>query len=154
VDVEKERTSEQLAREAESLVESKGYKLVDFNLTRRGRSTHIAVVIYSPGGTGIDECSAVHRLLHARFQVLLGEAEPSLEVSSPGMEREFRSPREYLIFQGRGVKAYSRAKSDWVRGILASFDGETVVIATEKGPEGLNLADIAKARLDYSQEVR
>ena len=152
--MEKEKTSENLFSEAESLVESLGFKLVDFNLTRRRRSSHISVVIYSSGGTGIDECSAVHRLLHSRLQVLLGEAEPSLEVSSPGMEREFKSPREYEIFLGWGMRAYSRSKSDWVKGILSSFDEETVVIVSENGPENLSLADIAKARLDYSQEVR
>jgi ribosome maturation factor RimP len=152
--VEKDRTSEKLFSEAESLVESLGIKLIDLSVTRHGRSSHIAAVIYSPGGTGIDQCSAVHRLLHPRFQVLLDEAEPTVEVSSPGMDREFKNPREYGIFQGRGIKAYSRAKSDWVKGILSSFDGEKVVIASETGPLTLPLADIAKARLDYSQEVR
>lgn len=154
MDVEKDKASDSLFNEAESLVRSMGFQLVDFCLTRRGRVSYASAVIYSRDGTGIDECAAVHRLLHPRLQVLLGEAEPSLEVSSPGMEREFRSQREYLIFQGRGVKAFSRSRSDWVRGILSGFDGHTVVLSTESGDAALPLDDIAKARLDYSQEVR
>lgn len=152
--MEKDRANDSLFGEAESLVQSLGFQLVDFAVTRRGRSSHASVVIYSKEGTGIDECASVHRLLHPRLQVLLGESEPSLEVSSPGLEREFKTHREFLIFLGRGIKAYSRSRSDWVCGILSGFDGGTVSISAEGGVVALPLEDVAKARLDYSQEVR
>jgi ribosome maturation factor RimP len=152
--VENERSFDTLFSEAESLVQSLGYELVDFNLIRHRGSSQVKVVILAPGGTGIAECSAVHRLLHSRFQVLLGEAEPSLEVSSPGLDREIKKAREYRIFLGKGIRAFSRAKSDWVAGILSGFDGDSVSIVTQSGAVSLQLQDIAKARLDYTQEVR
>lgn len=151
--MDEESGKEGVFQDIEALVRSAGCELVEFTLSRHRGSSQVRAVIYAPGGTGIQECAAVHRLMQSRLQVLLGEQEPSVEVASPGTERVFKTEREYGIFKGRGVRLYSRERSDWVAGILAGCDGKSVTVRTRTGEVALNLDDVAKARLDHSQEV-
>jgi ribosome maturation factor RimP len=147
-------TEEDLFGDVEALAKGLGFELVEFSVSRHKGSCQARAVIYAQSGTGISECSRFHRILLPRLEVLLSDQDLSLEVSSPGIERSFKSDREYGIFKGRGVRAYSRSMSDWVCGILSGFDGETISIS-RRGEKDVALGrlDIAKARLDHSQEV-
>lgn len=83
-------------------------------------------------GSGITsgECSTVcRRLLHAFVVdgVNLGiSAEPELEVSSPGLERELRLPEHFMEAIGSKVKVV--AKDRFVVGILEDFKDEVILI--------------------------
>jgi ribosome maturation factor RimP len=77
-----------------------------------------------------------------------GLAEVRLEVSSPGMERVFKSPAEYGIFKGRGIKVWLRGAADWLEGVNCGVqDGE---LSLNRGGrmQSIRLEDIVKAKLD------
>lgn len=143
-----------LFSEAEALARGLGYELVEFTLSRHRSATQVRAVIYRPSGVGIRECTEYHRALAARLQVLLGEVDPYLEVSSPGTERTIKDRREYRIFCGRGLRAYLRSKGEWVSGIVVGQDEAQLFLENKEGRLCLPFEDIAKARLDSSQEVR
>src|SRR5690606_34297891 len=88
----------------EPVLAGMGFSLVELSVGRLKGSTRVTVILYRKEGVGIDECAEASRLLFPRLETLEGLADVSLEVSSPGMERQIRSPAEYSIFLGRGVR--------------------------------------------------
>jgi len=105
------------------------------------------------GGVGIDDCAEVSRLLLPRLQTVEGLQDVSLEVSSPGIERTIRSPAEYAIFLGRGVRILSGTETEWFGGIIDRVEAGALWLRKGKEKRGFALAEIRKARLDYSVEV-
>jgi ribosome maturation factor RimP len=77
----------------------------------------------------------------------------SLEVSSPGIERIIRSPAEYAFFLGRGVRILSGTDTEWFGGIIDRVEDGALWLKRGKEKREFALAEIRKARLDYSVEV-
>lgn len=144
--------NEAIVAEIETLLKGAGLSLVEFSLSRRKGSATAKAVVYSPAGTGTDECSKAHRLIYPRLQLLLGIDDPYLEVSSPGIDRMIRSPREYSLFAGKGLRILLANESEWIKGKLVSATEKELLLATEKGTETFDLSAVAKARLDSTME--
>ncbi|HPB65099.1 MAG TPA: ribosome maturation factor RimP, partial [Spirochaetales bacterium] len=87
----------ELYNDIASLLSGIGVELVELHLSGKRGGTKASAVVYKSGGTGIDECSAAHRLIQARLEVLLGTDDFQLETASPGVDRVIRSPAEYAI---------------------------------------------------------
>ncbi|MBN2874761.1 MAG: ribosome assembly cofactor RimP [Spirochaetales bacterium] len=145
--------SQELYNDIAALVKGADLELVDFGVSRHKGSTQVRAVVYRAGGTGIDECSKAHKLIQARLDVVFGEGDFQLETASPGIDRTLASPREYGVFTGRGVRIVLDDE-DVIEGILASFDGVSVVLTTADGDRIIPIERIRKGKLDYSQEGR
>ncbi|MGO9309906.1 MAG: ribosome maturation factor RimP [Spirochaetia bacterium] len=130
-----------------------GYSLVELTLGRRKGTTRVSVVIYRQEGVGVDDCAQVSGMLLPLLETIEGMTDISLEVSSPGIERTLRGPREYEIFAGRGVRVLAGAETEWQSGIIDRVEGDTLWLRFGKERKGFALADIRRARLDYSVEV-
>jgi len=143
---------EALIADLEPLLAGAGLTLVELSLSRHRGSVQVRAVVYAAGGTGTAECAAAHRLIYPRLQLLLGVQDPFLEVASPGIDRAIRSPREWDIFKGRSARVLLGGRGEWVRGRIVSALSGSVTLATPNGERSILLADIAKARLDSSQE--
>jgi len=137
----------------EPLLSGMGFSLVDLSIGRLSGSTRVSIVIYRREGVGVDECAEVSSLLFPRLEATEGLPDVSLEVSSPGIERVLRSPAEYQIFVGRGVRILAGTESEWIRGIIDRVDAGTVWLRSGGSTRGFALSGIRKARLDYSVEV-
>jgi len=144
--------SDALFAELEPLLAAAGLTLVELSAARHGGRASVRVTVYSPSGTGTDECANGHRIMYPRLQALLGIQDVMLEVASPGIDRALRSAREWRIFAGRGARVLLRDGSDWIRGRIVRADGESIVLLSEGEERRIELAAIAKARLDSSQE--
>ncbi len=144
--------SEKLFVELEPLLTEAGLNLVDLSVSRRGVSVQVRVTIYSPMGTGTDECAKAHRIAYPRIIEVLAHPEPSLEVASPGIDRVLRSARDWSIFKGKGVRVLLRGEQEWLRGRIQGLDGRSVLLDFPTGPRAVGLEAISKARLDSSQE--
>jgi ribosome maturation factor RimP len=77
----------------------------------------------------------------------------SLEVSSPGTARVLRSPAEYEIFRGRGVRILWGDQTEWQGGMIEGVEAGTLWLRRGRERKGFAVADIRRARLDYSVEV-
>ncbi len=142
------------AREAvEPVLAGMGLVLVEMSLARRKGTTRVSVVIYRKGGVGVDDCAEVSEMLLPRLETIEGMAEVSLEVSSPGIERTLRSPSEYAIFTGRGLRVLAGTETEWQGGIIDSVEGETLWLRAGRQRKGFAIAEIRRARLDHSVEV-
>jgi ribosome maturation factor RimP len=141
-------------REAiEPVLAGMGLALVEMSLGRRKGSTRVSVVIYRPRGVGVDDCAEVSEMLLPRLETIEGIAEVSLEVSSPGIERTLRSPSEYMIFAGRGIRVLAGPETEWQAGIIDGIEGDTLWLRRGRERKGFAVAEIRRARLDHSVEV-
>jgi ribosome maturation factor RimP len=141
-----------LFAELEPILAGSGLTLVELSATRRGARADVHATVYSPSGTGTEECSKAHRLMYPRLQAALGIQDVMLEVASPGIDRALKNAREWSIFKGRGARVLLREGGEWIRGRIIRVDGKSVVLSFGGEERGIELAAIAKARLDSSQE--
>ena len=126
------KVTEVVAALARPLIDGLGLELVDVEFVREGSQWYLRIFIDKPGGITLEDCEAVHRPLSDK----LDRADPipqayMLEVSSPGVERPFKTPKDYEKAIGHQVqiKFYKPVDgSKACEGILEAFDGESVTI--------------------------
>ena len=148
-----EHFQEQAKEAIEPVLTGMGLSLVEMCLGRRKGTTRVSVVIYRHGGVGVDDCAEVSDLLLPRLEMIEGMAEVSLEVSSPGIERTLRSPSEYTIFAGRGLRVLVGKETEWQGGIIEGVEGDMLWLRRGRERKGFAVGEIRRARLDYSVEV-
>jgi ribosome maturation factor RimP len=102
----------------------------------------------------VDDCAAVHQAVQPRIEVLQDNRDVYLEVSSPGLDRKFRTNREFAVFTGRGARLLRADNDQWVAGIIVDAGEDSVTLENDTGRETVAMELIRKARLDESQEVR
>ena len=147
---------ERLRAMAERVVSSEGLYLVDVEL-KGGRSNPLLrIYIDKQGGISHSDCQLVSEQLSAMLDV----EDPfpgayTLEVSSPGLDRELRKPSDYEHFAGRRARLILRPSSDGqtsvptiVEGRLAGLEaGRVRLDLGESGTREYDLAEISKAKL-------
>jgi ribosome maturation factor RimP len=147
----------------EKVVAEQGLRLFDLEMPSRC-SGILRVFITSAGqvdstkngycGASIDDCAAVSRKIasHPDFRELLDYY--SLEVSSPGVNRNLKRPEHFAEAVGERIKitAHETDGSECVyHGIMVAFDGAGIEVDVEELSEKLRfqLVDIKKARVDF-----
>lgn len=139
-----------LINAAKEIVEKSGYSLVDCNLQHlKGGRLKAQVVIFSPEGTGVDDCSRVHKVLFPRMEMLAEEFDFYLEIASPGIDRVFKNNEEFGVFKGQKVKVLLDNESEWISGEILSYENSVVTLKHNDETEELSVSDIRKAKLDY-----
>lgn len=135
------------------LAEAQGLELVDLELKRslRGRTT-LRLFLDRPGGITLDEIARFSRIAGELLDVhdLIPESY-NLEVSSPGLTRELKKPRDYERYAGRLVRLTTRAPINGRqvhRGILRGLEDNRVSLEDNGQVYTIPLAEIARARLD------
>jgi ribosome maturation factor RimP len=136
----------------EPLLAALGFSLVELAVGRRKGSTRVSIVIYRKEGVGVDDCAVVSQAVLPRLETVPDMQDVSLEVSSPGTDRSLRSPAEYAVFAGRGVRILSGDEKEWRRGIIDKVEEGMLWLKEGKEKHGFALAAIRRARLDYSAE--
>ena len=135
------------------VLEAHGLQLVDLQWRREARRWALRFFVDKPGGAGILDCQ---RLSHEAADVLdvsgLITESYDLEVSSPGLDRELKSDREFAWAIGKDVRCWVREAVDGrleFAGRLEAAAPDHLAIA---GPEGRTAevprALVTKARLD------
>jgi ribosome maturation factor RimP len=130
-----------------------GVSVLEWFFSVKGTQVHIQLTICAKGSVGVQDCSRVHRLIQARAELLYKDSDIHVEVSSPGIDRNLKDAREFGLLQGRGVRCYRTDISDWTAGRVVSADDTKVSIENKLGIADIPFGIIAKAKLDYSQEV-
>lgn len=114
-----------------------------------GKSNALTVYADTENGLDLDTCEKFHRAIDA----LIDELDPSygqpytLNVSSPGLDRPFKTRRDFERNLQREVelKLYAPLKGKkFIEGILTDFDEHSVTVKTEKEELKITLNKIAK----------
>lgn len=136
--------------EIAELLSGAGLQLLEFSLGRQKGTIKVKAVIYSPKGTGTDECTKAYRLILPRIQLATNNQNPDIEVASPGIDRLIKTKREWQAFIGNAVKILEKDQTEWVSGILKSASDTAVVLGNKQGSKTFEYTAIVKARLDSS----
>jgi ribosome maturation factor RimP len=141
---------------AEPLARSLGLELVDIEYLREGPNWIVRVFIDKPGGVNLDDCSALSHALGPALDVddVVGTAY-SLEVSSPGLERPLKKPKDFERFAGKRVKiktfaplpSTTGAGQKNFQGVLLGIKDDRVELEADGKAVQIPLAAIAKAHL-------
>ncbi|MGH9569836.1 MAG: ribosome maturation factor RimP, partial [Candidatus Angelobacter sp.] len=120
------------------VAETHGVELVEAELKGGGKARTLRVTIDKPAGVTHEDCANVSRELSTILDV--EDAVPggayTLEVSSPGLDRELLKPRDFERFAGSRVKLMTREPVNGNRhfeGRLESFNGERLVLESLSG---------------------
>lgn len=136
----KKQNTVQIAEElARPVLEEMGLMLWDVRFEKEGADWYLRYFIDKPGGVNIQDCADLSRALDP----LLDEADPidhsyTLEVCSPGIERQFTKDRHFQAYIGHKVTVRLirpvDGKRDFV-GILSAKEGDTVRLSLADGAE-------------------
>jgi len=135
------------------ILESEGLELVDIEFHRETRGWVLRVYIDKEGGVSLDDCTLVSQQLSA----ILDVEDPidtayTLEISSPGLTRPLKKPKDYEKYKGQivQIKTYHKIKGQKViKGKLIGLENDVVKIEIKEGVLEIPLKEIAKANLDF-----
>ena len=133
----KKSIKETVKEAIEPTVTELGYRIWDVTYSKIGADYHLEITIDKDGGIDIQDCERVHRAVDP----ILDEADPIesfyyLEVSSPGLERELKTPEHLAASVGETVEVRLFAPRDGVK----SFTG-TLGEPSESGEVAVETAD-------------
>ncbi|MBB6478819.1 hypothetical protein [Spirochaeta isovalerica] len=150
----KKESDNKLLEDVEAIVNNLGFSVVEMNSSTNRNRLKINMVINSPEGVKIEDCSTVHKTVFPRLEVIYDSFDVYLEVSSPGIERSFKDAREFEIFKGRAVKIMHSGHNDWDLGLIESTENDEVTVVIEGVAKKIKYSDIHKCKLDYLREVQ
>ena len=133
---------------AELLSDQDVIELVDVEYVKEHTDWYLRVYIDKDGGIDIEDCQELSEKLEVQLDkknTIPGSY--ILEVSSPGIDRILRKPRDYEREQGKKIDVTFYAPLDGEKsltGILTDFDGTTITLDDTKSIE---LSKVAQIRL-------
>ena len=156
-----EAAQSQLVNDIQSLVSSRGLKVVEATTAIHQGAASMTVVLYKESEEiNTDDLAFSYNIIYPRYSIILGERNLQLEVSSPGLQRTFKDVMEFSVFKGKDVRCYSVSRSQYAVGRIESADKDSVTLSDAyfEGEEGksvitLPFSDIAKAKLEYRWEA-
>ena len=136
---------------AERVASTFGFEVVDVEF-KSGNNSSLTIFIDKEGGIELDDCEVFHNAV----DLPLDELDPThgkpytLNVSSPGLDRPFKTDRDYEKHLGQKieVRLYAPLQGQkYFEGILADFDQGTITLELPKSELKLERTRIAKANV-------
>jgi ribosome maturation factor RimP len=101
----KKETLDKVRELLSPIMEQTGFELVDVELVKEGKETFLRVYIDKEGGVLIDDCQTVSEALSERLdEDDFIKEQYFLEVSSPGLDRPLKTPRDFEKNYGKEVE--------------------------------------------------
>jgi ribosome maturation factor RimP len=135
------------------VVRAAGVELYDLEVGRMKGKILLRVYIDREGGVTIDDCEAVSREIEAMLDV--EDPIPMsyvLEVSSPGLDRPLKKPKDFKRFSGKKVRLVTREpieKQNFFVGEIELATDDTVVLLLPRDRKiAIPYDNISRARLE------
>lgn len=130
----------------EELLENTALELVAVDYVKE-RDWYLRVFIDKEGGVDLDDCQDLSRKLEELLDAQdIIKTSYILEVSSPGLDRELKKPRDFQREMGKDIDVSLFALLDGkkvVTGPLSAYDGETINV----GDMAIPMDKVAKVNL-------
>lgn len=132
----------------QDIIVSTAYEIVDVEYVKEGPFKYLRIYIDKPEGITVDDCSEISHILSKKLDDLDFISEQYfLEVSSPGLERPFKTESDYMknINEEVEVKLYKPLDGKKViTGILLEKQENNIIINSENQIITIELKDISK----------
>lgn len=112
----------------QALAQRMGLELVDVCLDRESAGKYLRIYLDKPEGLSLDDCESYHRAIQPQLEQYDYDF---LEVSSPGVDRPLKTPRDYERHLGDEVevKLFKAVNGQKIyTGILAGLDEEKQIL--------------------------
>ena len=135
--------------------EACGVVPVDAEYAARGKEYDLLMYIDKEGGVTVEDCERTSRYLDGRLdeEDFIPDAY-TLYVSSPGLTRPIRRPRDFIFAKGKPVEGATYKPVSGQKefaGVLADFDGEAICIEDEDGQQRrIERKQIARLQLAFT----
>lgn len=139
---------EKVENEISNLIESMGFAVPDCKLQERSGLIQVIITIYRSEGVSIDDCASVSRSILPELEELLQRDDISLEVSSPGMDRKIKTPKEFQVFTGSRIKFMTAERNEYEEAVIKKADDAGVTLTSKNKDLFFEYGFIKKARLD------
>lgn len=130
------------------IVHNTDIELVDIEYVKEGPFKYLRIFIDKPGGITVDDTADISRALNKKLdEIDLIKEQYFLEVSSPGVERPFKTDADYQKNIGETVEAKLFKPLDGkkaVKGKLIEKNEDGVVIQDGEEIITIQLKDISK----------
>lgn len=141
------------------VVEAAGLELFDVELRGEGRRRILRVTVDREGGLDLGTIADVSERVSRRLDVEGFDPGPyTLEVTSPGLERPLRGPRDFAARVGQRVRVRVDGEGgrETLTGTLVRAGDEVATVGTEAGERTVRYEEISSARLvvDWDEELK
>ncbi len=112
----------------QALAQRMGLELVDVCLDKESAGKYLRIYLDKPEGLSLDDCESYHRAIQPQLEAYDYDF---LEVSSPGVDRPLKTPRDYERHLGDEVEVKLFKAVDGQKlftGILAGLDEEKRIL--------------------------
>ena len=148
------KVTETVLELARPIAEAAGCEVWDVEYVREAGAWYLRVYIDKAGGVSIDDCEAVSRALDP----VLDEYDPiptsyTFEVSSAGVERELKRPRDFEKFLGSQVEVRHYQPVEGAKahtGTLRGYADGAVTIEINGAEKTYQKAQVAQVRLSVT----
>jgi ribosome maturation factor RimP len=140
----------QIENEIRPILTRAGYHVLNVEVLA-GREPTVRIVIFSHKGVSLDDCARVSRMLDLTIDRFFS-GRFRLEVSSPGLERQFTREEEYDLFRGKSIRLLLREPldgEDTIEGILDGLQERKVRLIKNECILQIPIETIQKARLVF-----
>lgn len=161
--LQKDANSSSIYQDIQELMNSIGLDVVEINSQDVKGSTTLRVFLSKKGGDiTTDDLESAYNIIFPRYNVIYANRDLTLEVTSPGLQRNLKDWHEFELFVGKDVRVYSTKYSSYVVGKINSVEGDLLTLCDylieDKNEKGdaivLEYNEIAKAKLEYRWEGR
>ncbi|RKZ29772.1 hypothetical protein DRQ36_07600 [bacterium] len=128
-------------------LDREGVELVELSISGADRSTVIKFVVWTEGGIDLGDLTNLSR----HISDLLDEADLipgkyTLEVSSPGLDRELKSSADFRRALGENVELKTK-EGGYISGKIISVNPEELVIANDEKQEKIPIKDVSRGKI-------
>ena len=136
----------------ELLKDQSEIELVDVEYVKE-RDWYLRVFIDKAGGIEIDDCQALsERLEKVLDEKDIIEGSYILEVSSPGLDRQLKKPRDFVREQGKKVDVTLYAPVDGTKeftGVLEGYDEDAKTVTIDGRAWPLEKISVIRLHIDF-----
>ena len=131
-----EKILEMLEEKMEEHLNELGLELADIEYVSEGGYNYLRIYVEKPdGNTSLEDCVELSGRIDGVADELINE-KFYLEVSTPGLERKLKRPKDFTRFTGRKVKIYTKSQVEEKKtfeGKLEKFENETIFLLDDTG---------------------
>ena len=149
-----EQILDEFEKKIEPHLKNLNLELADLEYVRDGGYNYLRVYVEKLDGiTTLDDCIDFSREIDGIADELI-EEKFFLEVSTPGVERRLRKPKDFVRFLGERINVQAKSNIDGVKrflGKLEKFENDTVFLLDDKLEKivEIPLSKLKKANLIY-----
>lgn len=127
------------------------YLVYDANIYLKGENSRIIVKIDRIEGISHEDCTAFSRELSRRLDEAGVLPNYSIEISSPGVNRQLRGVGEFERFRGFPVKIVyeQEGKRLVVKGVIEAVRDDVITIVDNEKEIALRYEDVKSAQLEF-----